>query len=115
MNFQDVIWILSAQSAGILPAIFTSDSQCPTYHIVGFPKDFIYLAAKDCDACKGDKKCAETKKNEFMECVIDANIKTVAATLTHKSMILKHLLEAKKIRIVAAKYDLDDGIVTLFK
>jgi carbonic anhydrase len=73
------------------------------------------LAAKDCDACKGDKKCAETNKNEFVECVIDANAKTVAATLTQKSMILKHLAEAKKIKIVAAKYDLDDGIVTLFK
>ncbi len=83
--------------------------------IVKLIKLNIYLAAKYCDACKGDKKCAETKKNEFMECVIDANAKTVAATLTHKSVILKHLVEAKKIRIVAAKYDLDDGIVTLFR
>jgi carbonic anhydrase len=75
----------------------------------------VKLAAKDCDACKGEKKCAETKKNEFVECVIDANVKTVAADLMKKSMILKHLAEAKKIKIVAAKYDLDDGMVTLFK
>jgi len=75
----------------------------------------VKLAARDCDACKGEKKCAETKKNEFVECVIDANAKTVAADLTKKSMILKHLVEEKKIRIVAAKYDLDDGMVTLFK
>ncbi len=75
----------------------------------------VKLAAKDCDACKGEKKCAETKKNEFVECVIDANAKTVAANLTQKSAILKHLAEEKKIRIVAAKYDLDDGVVTLFK
>jgi len=72
-------------------------------------------AAKNCDACKGEKKCAETKKGEFVECVIDANAKTVAAGLTRKSHILKHLVEEKKIRIVAAKYDLDDGTVTLFK
>jgi carbonic anhydrase len=75
----------------------------------------IKLAAKDCDACKGNKKCAETNKSEFVECVIDANAKTVAANLTKNSMILKHLAEEKKIKIVAAKYDLDDGMVTLFK
>ncbi len=75
----------------------------------------IKLAAKDCAACKGEKKCAETRKSEFVECVIDANAKTVAATLTRKSAILKHLADAKKIKIVAAKYDLDDGVVTLFK
>jgi carbonic anhydrase len=72
-------------------------------------------ATKDCDACKGEKKCAETKKSEFVECVIDANAKKVAANLTKKSRILKHLVDEKKIRIVAAKYDLDDGMVTLFK
>ncbi len=72
-------------------------------------------AAKDCDACKGEKKCADTKKDAFTECVIDANAKTVAANLTKKSKILKHLVDEKKIKIVAAKYDLDDGTVTLFK
>lgn len=75
----------------------------------------VKLAAKDCDACKGEIKCAETKKSDFVECVIDANAKTVAANLTKKSEILKHLVDAKKIKIVSAKYDLDDGIVTLFK
>ena len=73
------------------------------------------LATKDCDACKGEKKCAETKKSEFVECVIDANAKKVAANLTKKSKILKHLVDEKKIKIVAAKYDLDDGMVTLLK
>lgn len=74
------------------------------------------LATKDCDACKGEKKCLETKKSEFVECVIDANVKTVAANLlTKKSKILKHLVNEKKIKIVAAKYDLDDGMVALFK
>lgn len=72
-------------------------------------------ATKDCQACKGDAKCADTKKDEFVECVIDANAKTVAANLTRKSRILKHLADEKKIKIVSAKYDLDDGVVTLFK
>lgn len=72
-------------------------------------------AAKDCEACKGEARCADTKKDAFVECVVDANAKTVAADLTKKSKILKHLADAKKIKIVAAKYDLDDGAVTLFK
>jgi carbonic anhydrase len=83
--------------------------------IVKIIRPNVKLAAKDCAACKNEKKCAETKKNEFVECVIDANAKTVAADLTKNSSILKHLAEEKKIRIVAAKYDLDDGMVTLFK
>jgi carbonic anhydrase len=72
-------------------------------------------ATKNCEACAGEKKCADTKKDAFTECVIDANAKTVAADLTKKSKILKHLTDEKKIKIVAAKYDLDDGKVTLFK
>jgi carbonic anhydrase len=74
----------------------------------------VQLATKNCEACKGEAKCAETKKSEFVECVIEANTKTVAASLTKKSAILKHLVEEKKLKIVAAKYDLDDGTVTLF-
>lgn len=72
-------------------------------------------ADKGCEACKGEAKCGDTKKDAFVECVVDANAKTVAAGLTKKSKILKHLVDAKKLKIVAAKYDLDDGAVTLFK
>jgi carbonic anhydrase len=75
----------------------------------------VKTAAKDCAACKDDKKCAETKKTEFVECVIDTNVKTVAANLTKKSKIIKHLVDEKKIKIISAKYDLDDGKVTVFK
>ena len=45
-------------------------------------------AAKSCEACKGEAKCSETKKDAFVECVIDANAKTVAAGLTKKSKML---------------------------
>jgi carbonic anhydrase len=83
--------------------------------IVKVIKPTVKSSAKDCTPCKGEKKCAETKKSEFVECVIDANAKTVAANLTKNSKILKHLAEEKKIKIVAAKYDLDDGMVTLFE
>ncbi len=72
-------------------------------------------AAKSCDACKGEAKCADTKKEAFIECVVDANAKAVAAGITKKSKILKHLIETKKLKVVAAKYDLDDGAVTVLK
>jgi len=72
-------------------------------------------AASECEACKGVAKCAETKTSDFVECLVDANAKRVAADLTKKSSILKHLAAEKKIKIVAAKYDLDSGLVTLFK
>lgn len=72
-------------------------------------------AARDCKACKGDPKCAENKAGEFAECLADANAKSIAANLTKHSAILQHLVKEKKIKIVAAKYDLDDGLVTLFK
>ncbi len=72
-------------------------------------------AMKDCEACNADPKCAKNKTAEFAECLVDANAKRIAANLPKQSSILKHLLEQKKIKIVAAKYDLDDGLVTLFK
>ena len=75
----------------------------------------VKTAARDCQACKDDKKCAETGKEAFVECVVDANAKNVAAGLTKNSKIIRHLLHEQKIKIVAAKYDLDDGVVTLFK
>lgn len=75
----------------------------------------VKVAAKSCSACQGEKNCAESKKSELVECVIDTNAMTVAAELTRKSKILRELVAEKKIRIVAARYDLDDGIVTLFK
>ena len=75
----------------------------------------VKAATKDCEACKRDANCAENKTSEFVECVVDANAKHVAANLTRQSSILKHLVNEKKIKIVAAKYDLDDGLVTLFK
>jgi carbonic anhydrase len=74
----------------------------------------VKLAASQCAVCKADKKCAETMNKEFVECVIDTNAKTIAANLTKQSALLRHLAEEKKIAIKAAKYDLDDGTVTLY-
>lgn len=73
----------------------------------------VTLATKDCPACKDETDCAATRKSEFVNCAIDNNAKIVAANLVKNSEILQHLAEEKKIKIFAARYDLDDGRVTL--
>ena len=75
----------------------------------------VKIATKGCEACKGDANCAENRTSEFVECVVDTNAKHVAANLTRQSSILKRLVKEKKIRIIAAKYDMDDGLVVLLK
>lgn len=72
-------------------------------------------AARECEACKGEAKCKESKKEEYVECAINANARSVAASLTRKSPVLKHLVHEGKLKIVTAKYDLDDGVVSLLK
>ena len=58
--------------------------------------------------------CSPSMKAEFVESVIDTNAKAVAKEAINQSNVLKQLVAEKKIKIVAAKYDLDDGKVTLF-
>ena len=59
------------------------------------------------------KEAAGKAKEELVETAIDDNVKLVAANLTKQSKILKELAEAGKIKIVGAKYDLDDGKVSV--
>lgn len=72
------------------------------------------IAATTCEPCKADADCAKTRTGDFVECLVDASAQRIAAGLSSQSPILQHLEQEKKIRIVAAKYDLDDGRVTLF-
>jgi carbonic anhydrase len=62
---------------------------------------------------KAKKEYKGTDKAKLVETAIDDNVKLVEATLTKQSPVLKHLAKEGKIRIIAAKYDLDDGKVTL--
>ncbi len=69
-------------------------------------------AKKECKDCKA---CDLKDKGKLVECAIDENTKMVAANLTKQSPVLRHLVKEGKLKIVAAKYDLDDGKVTLFE
>jgi len=65
------------------------------------------------------RKAKEIKKGksneEVVECAVAVNAQAVAASLSKKSKVLAEQLKEGKIKIVAAKYDLDDGKVTLLK
>lgn len=60
------------------------------------------------------KKCKDTDKPKLVECAIDTNVAHVAKSLTSESKVIAHLVREGKLQIVTAKYDLDDGKVTLF-
>ena len=67
-------------------------------------------------AAKKAKQISKGKSSEeLVECAVEVNAKAVAANLTKKSKVLAHQLKEGQIKIVAAKYDLDDGKVTLLK
>lgn len=61
------------------------------------------------------KEYKGTEKAGLVETAIDDNVKLVAANLTKKSSVLEHMVKEGKLKIVAAKYDLDDGQVRLLK
>ncbi len=53
------------------------------------------------------------EKAELVETAINDNVKLVVANLTKQSSVLEHFVKEGKLKIVAAKYDLDDGRVAL--
>jgi carbonic anhydrase len=61
------------------------------------------------------KESAGKAPSQVVETAIDDNVKLVSAALTKQSKVISHLVAEGKVKIVAAKYDLDDGKVTLVK
>jgi len=114
-----LVMVLGHERCGAVTATVTSKGKTTgSANIDAIVKSIapaVKAASKDCEACKGEKKCAEAKKEDFVECAVNDNARMVAAGLSKKSKILKHLVEEKKLKIVAAKYDLDDGNVSLLK
>ena len=55
-----------------------------------------------------------TSKNKaFVQAVAIANAKRTAAKITQASSVMKQLVDAKQLRVVAAMHDLETGKVTL--
>ena len=65
-------------------------------------------AVKRAKAASGDKPRAE-----LVEAAVVENVKLVADNLTKQSPVLKKMVAAGKLKIIAARYDLDDGTVTV--
>jgi carbonic anhydrase len=53
------------------------------------------------------------ERAELVETAINDNVKLVVVNLTKQSSVLEHFVKEGKVKIVPAKYDLDDGKVTL--
>jgi carbonic anhydrase len=64
---------------------------------------------------KARKEYTGKDKAQLIETAVDDNVRLVAANLIKQSSVIKHLVKEGKVKIVTAKYDLDDGTVTLFK
>lgn len=58
-------------------------------------------------------KAKGKKGDDLLEAAINENVKRVARSLTMHSKIIKHLVDAKKVKIVGAKYSLTTGKIEL--
>lgn len=58
-------------------------------------------------------KKSTKEKDSLLNAAINENAKLTAKTLTEKSAILKHLVDAGKLRIIAGVYDLESGKVQI--
>lgn len=60
-------------------------------------------------------KATGKKGEELLDAAIEENAKNVAAVLVKESKVIKHLVEQKRLKIVAAKYEFESGKVELLK
>jgi carbonic anhydrase len=103
-----LIMVLGHERCGAVTA--TVDAKGKAEGNIGFIVNSIAPAVT-----KAKKAYKGKEKNELVETAVDVNIQLVEKSLTKKSAILNHLVKEGKVKIVAAKYDLDDGKVTLMK
>jgi carbonic anhydrase len=59
------------------------------------------------------KETKENNKSDLVEAAIDFNIKLAARSLLEQSPVIRSFVDSGKIKIVTAKYHLDDGKVSL--
>jgi carbonic anhydrase len=81
----------------------------------GKPEGNIGAIIKTIDpAVKEARKEVKGQDNKnLVETAINDNIHLVCNSLVRQSKLIKKMVDEKKVRIVAAKYDLDDGAVRL--
>ena len=103
-----LIMVLGHERCGAVTAAVEAKGE-PEGNIGSIVKTIAPAVTKARNDYKGNDKA------QLVETAVDDNIMLVKENLTNNSTILKELAKEGKIRIVAAKYDLDDGKVTLMK
>jgi len=58
---------------------------------------------------------AKKERGDLLENSVQANIKAVVQKLKSSQPLLKKFVSEKKLEIIGARYDLDDGNVSLIK
>ena len=64
---------------------------------------------------QAQKDAKGASKSDLVESAIDNNIKLVAKSLSSQSPVIRSLVDAGRVKVVNAKYDLDDGTVRLLE
>lgn len=103
-----LVMVLGHERCGAVTATVDSKGKAEG-NIGAIVKAIAPAAQKAMKAMKGKPKA------EVVEASVDANVELVAANLTKKSSVLKKLTKEGRLKIVTAKYDLDDGKVTLLE
>lgn len=109
-----LIMVLGHERCGAVTAAVNAKGK-PEGNIGAIIKTIAPAVRKAKTECKSCEKCDKKDKTKLVECAIDENTKMVAANLPKQSKVIRELVKEGKVRIVAAKYDLDDGKVTLFE
>jgi len=103
-----LIVVLGHERCGAVKATVEAKGK-PEGNIGAIVKEILPSAKKAKTIMKGKAQ------EEVVECAVELNAKAVAAALPKRSKVLAEQLKEGKIKIVTAKYDLDEGKVTLLK
>lgn len=110
-----LIMVLGHERCGAVTAAVESKGK-PEGNIGAIVRAIAPAVKKAKQGCKECTSCdMKEKKAKLIECAIDENVKLVAKNLTRQSPVIGHLVKEGKVKIVAAKYDLDDGKVSLME
>jgi carbonic anhydrase len=101
-----LIMVLGHERCGAVTAAVDAKGK-PQGNIGAIVKTIAPATAKARLACKGKDRAT------MVECAVDENIRNVAEEIPKQSKVIRTLVAEGKVKIVMAKYDLDDGKVTL--
>lgn len=107
-----LIMVLGHERCGAVTAAVEAKGK-PEGHLGAIIKAIAPAVSKAKQGCKTCAVCDLKDKSKLIECAVDENAKMVARNLTKQSKVVRELVKEGKVKIVAAKYDLDDGKVTV--